>query len=178
MEHCRLIESPDGVQLVGTVITMLDGIPLLGAYDVRCDAGWRTQRVMVALDHGGVSRRLLLEIDADGRWRRDGHEIAALAGCVDVDLGATPATNTLPIRRLALEVGSAHDLTAAWVRFPSLEVMPLTQRYTRLDHRRWRYESRGGAFSAELDVDDRGLVVRYPPAWERVRGPRASGKPA
>ncbi len=90
-----------------------------------------------------------------------------LAGCIDVDLGITPSTNTLPIRRLNLQVGESADVTAAWVRFPELTVEPLAQRYTRLDERRYRYESTTG-FSAELEVDELGLVVRYGDIWERV----------
>jgi uncharacterized protein len=95
-------------------------------------------------------------------------EILGVAGCLDVDLAFTPATNLLPMRRLGLAAGESGDLTAAWVRFPDLDVQPLPQRYTRLAERRWRYQSRGGAFTAELEVDDLGLVVRYPPLWERA----------
>jgi hypothetical protein len=95
-------------------------------------------------------------------------EIHAVAGCLDVDLAFTPATNILPLRRLGLAVGESREVTAAWIRFPDLSVEPLPQRYTRLDERRVRYESRGGAFTAELEVDELGLVVRYPPLWERV----------
>lgn len=95
-------------------------------------------------------------------------EIPAVAGCLDVDLAFTPATNILPLRRLRLAVGESREMTAAWVRFPELSVEPLAQRYTRLDERRVRYASRGGAFTAELEVDELGLVVRYPPLWERV----------
>jgi uncharacterized protein len=95
-------------------------------------------------------------------------EIPAVAGCLDVDLAFTPATNILPLRRLGLAVGESRELTAAWVRFPDLSVEPLAQRYTRLDERRMRYESRGGSFTADLEVDELGLVVSYPPLWERV----------
>jgi uncharacterized protein len=95
-------------------------------------------------------------------------EVPAVAGCLDLDLAFTPATNILPLRRLGLAVGDSREMTAAWVRFPDLSVEPLAQRYTRLDERRVRYESRGGAFTAELEVDELDLVVRYPPLWERV----------
>jgi len=101
-------------------------------------------------------------------------EIASIAGCLDLDLAFSPSTNILPLRRLGLGAGESGEATAAWVRFPDLSVEPLPQRYTRLDERRVRYESRGGAFTAELEVDDLGLVVRYPPFWERV----AAGEPA
>ncbi|HEV3077650.1 MAG TPA: putative glycolipid-binding domain-containing protein [Thermoanaerobaculia bacterium] len=105
-------------------------------------------------------------------------EIPAVAGCLDVDLAFTPATNILPLRRLRLAVGESREMTAAWVRFPELSVEPLAQRYTRLDERRVRYESRGGAFTAELEVDELGLVVSYPPLWERVAaGSSPEGEP-
>jgi hypothetical protein len=36
-----------------------------------------------------------------GVWRLNDLEISGLDECVDLDLGFTPATNLLPIRRLA-----------------------------------------------------------------------------
>jgi hypothetical protein len=59
-------------------------------------------------------------------------------------------------------------VTAAWLRFPELTLEPLSQRYVRLDERRYRYESQGGSFVAELEVDDLGLVVHYEGGWQRV----------
>ena len=59
-------------------------------------------------------------------------------------------------------------MTAAWVRFPELTVEPLTQCYERTGDRLYRYSSGGGAFTADIEVDELGLVVRYPPLWERV----------
>jgi uncharacterized protein len=105
-------------------------------------------------------------------------EIPAVAGCLDVDLAFSPATNILPLRRLDLAVGESREMTAAWVRFPDLSIEPLAQRYTRLDERRVRYENRDGSFTAELEVDELGLVVSYPPLWERVAaGCSSEGEP-
>ena len=63
-----------------------------------------------------------------------------------MDLSATPSTNTLPIRRLALDVGASREVRAAWIRFPSCEIAPLPQRYTRLADRR-----RGDLVTADGD---------------------------
>ena len=79
----------------------------------------------------------------------------------------TPATNTLPIRRLNLHVGGSESVIAAWVKFPELTVEPLSQRYTRLAKDTYSYESNTG-FSAEIVVDDLGLVNMYPGGWERI----------
>jgi hypothetical protein len=87
-----------------------------------------------------------------------------------VDLGFSPSTNTLPIRRLGLAVDDSAEVRAAWVRFPQLTVEPLPQRYTRLGPDRYLYESLASDFRAELEVDDLGLIVRYPGVWERAAG--------
>ena len=59
-------------------------------------------------------------------------------------------------------------MTAVWVRFPELTIEPLPQRYGRLAERRYRYESAGGAFAAEIEVDDLGLVTTYEGGWRRI----------
>ena len=171
LEHFRLREDAAGARLTGAVVALVDGAPLRVEYDVECTRTWATRAVRVAAWHGEERRRRRLElvVDAEHRWwRQGGVEVAGVAGCVDVDLGVTPSTNTLPIRRLGLAVGESAEVTAAWVRFPELTVRPLAQRYTRTGERTYRYESGDGAFVANLEVDDRGLVVRYPPGWERV----------
>jgi hypothetical protein len=110
----------------------------------------------------------VLTADDQRRWWSDGKELVDVAGCVDVDISLSPSTNTLPIRRLSLARGEERDVVAAWIRFPDLAIEPLPQRYVRSGESLYRYSSGGGAFTADIEVDDLGLVVKYPPAWERV----------
>jgi len=112
-------------------------------------------------------KTLSLIVESRGVWRSSGRELRELHGCEDVDLALTPATNTLPIRRLNLQVGRSESVIAAWVKFPELTVQPLSQHYTRLGKDTYRYESNTG-FSAEIGVDDLGLVTTYPGGWERI----------
>lgn len=176
LEYCTLAQSDaTGWALGGTVVVIFDGSPAAAHYEVVCDEQWQTRQAMVSLDMRGERRTLLLAVDEERRWWLDGQELPALQGCIDVDLGVTPSTNTLPIRRLGLSVGASSLVTAAWVQFPSLDVEPLAQRYTRLDTEHYRYESGVGlesgatpTFVAELLVDDSGLVIDYAAIWERV----------
>jgi hypothetical protein len=167
MEHFQLRQAPPGWQLSGTVITVADGQPLLVAYTVDCSSDWQTQAVALSVTDSGEQRTIALRPDADRRWLLDGEPIESVTGCMDVDLGVTPATNTLPIRRLDLAVGEGANVVATWVQFPSLDIRPLSQRYTRLSDRIYRYESDTG-FTADLEVDDAGVVTAYPGGWERV----------
>jgi uncharacterized protein len=102
-------------------------------------------------------------------WYENGRENHAINGAIDIDLGWSPSTNTLPIRRLGLEIGQASgEFPAAWVRFPDLSLQTLPQEYVRLADRQYRYSSRGGAFTANLLVDGHGLVVDYQGFWQRA----------
>ena len=179
LEHCRLWVGREQSVLEGRVLVAEAESPLEIGYTVACNRKWETQAVDVVLIGGESSRVLELRRDEQNRWWRDDARLPDMDGLVDVDLSVTPATNTLPIGRLGLDVGASAAVDAVWVRFPELTLERLPQRYTRLDARRYRYES-GGAFVAELEVDVHDLVVRYGELWERVAGveevaPRARG---
>lgn len=171
IEYFRLWESAAGPRLTGTVILAHEGSPWRLKYAVACAPDWTSRGVHVALTRGALTRHVTLTAGgspADPRWRQGGEDVPEIAGCLDVDLAFTPSTNILPLRRLGMAAGESREMTAAWLRFPELTVEPLPQRYIRLDERQVRYQSRGGIFTADLEVDELGLVVRYPPIWERV----------
>jgi len=154
----------------GNVESIVEGMPVRIAYHVGCGADWSTRIFSVSVRSEAFRRRLGLVVDTDLRWSLLGEERPDLAGCTDVDLFPTPATNTVPIRRLNLEVGRSAEVLAAWVRAPNLVVAPLRQRYTRLAEDRYRYESLGSGFTAEITVDEHGLITDYPGFWARAPG--------
>lgn len=158
-----------GWQLSGSAIFSEDHVHCRLEYVVVCDAEWRTTSASVTGWVGEKEVRIEIAADAAGRWRIAGVEQSSVAGCLDVDLSFTPATNLLPIKRLALEVGMRHDVRAAWLTFPGLTLEPLDQAYHRVSPCVYRYESNGGAFTADLEVDDDGFVVRYPGLWRTER---------
>jgi hypothetical protein len=65
-----------------------------------------------------------------------------------------------------LAVGDAAEVRAAWLRFPSFKLEPLSQQYRRLGESAYRYESAGGQFVAELTVNPSGFVLDYPGIWQ------------
>jgi hypothetical protein len=169
-EHCALWATDEGWELRGLAVAAVDGRPIAVRYVVVCDAGWRTRRVAFTAESGGERRGLRLTVDDEQRWWQGSGEVIAVRGCIDVDLGISPSTNTLPIRRLAPAAGDIAELRAAWIRFPDLSIETLAQRYTRLGSRVYRYESRHAdrtVYAAELTVDDLDLVERYADVWVR-----------
>jgi hypothetical protein len=168
LERFALWREDEGWVLAGTLLVAGERGPVEARYRVSCDAEWRTREVQVQLEEADRTRSLHLTA-ADGRWYEGGREHEAVRGCVDADLNWSPSTNTLPIRRLRPAVGESRGaVTAAWIRFPQLTLEPLPQEYLRLADRRYRYTSAGGAFTAELEVDEHGLVIEYGDLWRRV----------
>jgi hypothetical protein len=168
LERFELQRGGDDWVLRGSILLEPEGGAAEAKYEIVCDSSWRTTRAEIAARQRGVDRQLSLTVEGE-RWLVDGKEIEAVRGCIDIDLGWSPSTNTLPIRRLKLVPGAeSGPLTAAWVRFPQLTVEPLPQDYERLAERRYRYRSRAGAFQAELVVDDHGLVLDYQGFWRRA----------
>ena len=164
-EHCTLTVRGSGLSLIGTVLGAEDGRPVRVEYRVLTDAEGLTSAVHVRDLRGFELRTLDLARDPRGGWRVNGQPARALKGCSDVDLGRSPATNALPIRRLHLGVDRPHTIQAAWVRFPELTVHKASQAYTRLGEFAYRYAS--GTFVAELIVDEDGLVIEYA-GWHRI----------
>lgn len=172
-DSARVSEGPDGVLLEGTAVFAESGRPCRLDYRVVCDAQWRTSsaRVNGWIDTSAIA--LDISVDSTRVWTMNGRVIAAVEGCIDVDLNFSPVTNLLPIRRTPLAIGGRIAVRAAWLRLPAETLEPLEQTYERLDEWRYRYESGGGAFVAVLETDAAGLVTRYPGLWERE--PAASG---
>jgi hypothetical protein len=164
-EHCTISTRDAGLSLVGTVLGAEGGLPVRIEYRVFADGKGATTAVHVRDLRGFAQRTLALTRSPKGGWTVDGVAHRDLKACVDVDLGCSPSTNTLPIRRLRLGVGTSTTIQVAWVRFPELTVHKVAQMYARLDEFTYRYSS--GDFEAELVVDEDGVVARYGP-WERT----------
>jgi hypothetical protein len=164
-EIATIARHGDGWLLSGVAIVVDAGRPCRVAYEIECDSNWTTRSCALRGSIGASDVHLELERRADAQWTVNAEVVAALRGCDDVDLGFSPVTNLLPIRRLALAIGARADVRAAWVRFPELTVEVLEQSYARIDGSRYHYESAGGAFQRELTVDAFGCVVEYPGLW-------------
>jgi uncharacterized protein len=158
IEHFSYRPALDAATLSGTVVLPREGKPTTIQYQVVVDQDWKVRTSTSTIrDRDGET---LVTITADEEcWWVDGTQRDDLAGCTDLDLGWTPSTNTLPIRRTRLAVGEMTTIRAAWVTFPDLIVRPAHQRYRRTGQLTWMYES--GDFAAELTTNPSGFVQQY-----------------
>jgi len=166
IERSRVSFTPYSCSVDG----LIDGPasdPFVVEYAVSCDETWRTRYVLLVDAASG--RRLELLATGRGHWTDgDGEPLPELRGALDVDISATPFTNTLPIRRLALAVGESAEIVTAFVAVPALTVSSERQRYTRTAQRSYLFESLDADFEREITVDDDGLVLEYPGLFSRL----------
>ena len=162
-EVCVLERAGRGWRLRGTVLTHEAKQPIELRYAVTVDSAWATTdvEVLVALAAGDAR-----ELNELGRLWSGTERPPEYSDCVDVDLSFTPATNTLPIRRLGLDIGEEAEIHVAWLVWPEFSVQRIPQRYTRLAKDRYRYTQ--DEFEAELAVDEQGLVLQYEGLWRAI----------
>jgi hypothetical protein len=162
----RLVQVASGWSIVGTAVFLFERQACRLNYSIQCDLNWATRSARV---DGWVGER---EIDVnitaspDRTWSLNDLVSPEVDGCVDVDLNFSPITNTLPIRRLELEVGHEAEVHAAWLRFPTFKLERLEQIYRRTGPSNYRYDSAGGSFIRELQLNEAGLVTSYPDFFE------------
>jgi uncharacterized protein len=167
-EQAHLVQNEGGPEISGSVLIVQKGLPLRVDYCIACDASWQTRMVKVEQSWRGARRKLQLNRDGSGLWKRNGKEDSTLAKCTDVDLGVSPSTNALPINRLLMPLGESREVNAAWIRFPELEIIPTHQLYQRVADRQYQYRNLVSGFTALIDVDGDGLPTDYGGVWRRV----------
>src|SRR5688500_6056764 len=167
-EEAMIARTVNGWRLMGELDVAEPGVTAALRYAIECDPAWRTRSAVIEGKANGSPVHFSLAADGAGGWTKDGVALPELAGALDVDLGFTPATNTLPIRRLGLAVGESAAVRSAWLRFPELRLEPLEQTYTREAEHTFRYRAivDGAPFVARLDTDAFGRVLRYEGLWE------------
>ncbi len=163
LEHL-VLHTGAAVEADGLAVGILEGAAYRVRYHVACDSGWNVNEFAVEslIGHESVSLKR-----RGGDWfDQAGRRQQALSGATDVDIMVTPFTNTLPIRRLGLQVGQSARISVVYVRVPDLEVSRADQVYTSLQKQAEgstvRYESVATGFSADLKLDADGLVTDYP----------------
>ena len=155
----------DGHRLAGTVLTKRDKLPLEIRYVILTDNSWAPRDVGVHILGGESDARLALAADGRGNWTLDKKPLDDFDGCVDIDFGFTPGTNTLAINRLGLDIGESRQVQALWIGYPGEPVTVSSQSYTRLDDRRYDYVNPD--FKDEILLNEDGLVESYGP-WKTV----------
>jgi len=180
-EIVRVELTSDGLRATGTQIGVE---PVVYRLDYVLEAGERfvTRALEVEATGAGWRRRIEVRHDGRGCWSCDGeaegdHEfdeppggsVEGLSEALDCDLGLSPLTNFMPLRRHGFfEAEGAGELTMAFVSVPELGLHASAQRYEHVRRDRGgsvvRYVDLGvhSGIESELVLDLEGFVVLYP----------------
>ena len=173
LEQLHLSQSNTAITAQSLITGIEDNHPFTLHYTIDCDLQWHVQAVSLRTLFGNNQRTLDLQAYDGGHWSTgSGDPLPSLDGCIDIDISATPFTNTLPIRRLGLKPGQSAEILVVYISVPDLQFQPAQQRYTCLESGSngglYRYESLASGYTAELEVDGEGIVVDYPDLFRRV----------
>jgi uncharacterized protein len=167
LQHLHLHPDRDRIVADAVVVGGAGGTAYGVRYRLVLDSHWVTRSVDIETTDG---RLFHVRSDGAGHWLdADGHPLSQFDGCIDVDLEGSPFTNTLPIRRMKIGPKSgAVEMKMLYIPFDTFNPFVDEQRYSCTKPRHYHYEAVDGSFTADLTVDDDGLVVDYPPLFRRV----------
>jgi uncharacterized protein len=167
LENCFVSTAGSDWQISSVIIGMYKESIYKVEYLIRTTRKWETRSIELRSWNANTFRELKLEGDGMGVWHSDGKELDAFKGCIDVDISLTPFTNTLPIKRLQLPENESQEIKVIHFDVLADEIRSVTQCYTRLPEKKYRFENVPNDFEADIEVDEFGLVIDYPQLFVR-----------
>lgn len=165
-EVLEIITEMEDIRIDSTILVLDEKGPVKIHYQLELDAAWKTKRITI---NSGDGNELELTSSGEGKWYgQDGKLLDALTGAIDVDISATPFSNSLPINRHQWVEGQARNFEMVYIAVPSMELQKVKQRYTCVKSttpRIFRYQSEN--FESLIEVDDDGFVLDYPGLFTR-----------
>ncbi|HEY3072455.1 MAG TPA: putative glycolipid-binding domain-containing protein [Candidatus Limnocylindrales bacterium] len=165
-EWCSVERGSNSSTIAGVAVLAHQGGAQRFDYELELDAAAATRRAQITAVLPERTEVFDIATDAAGSWWRSGKLVLEDPDAFDVDLGFSPVTNSLPIWRLGLRVGECREITALWLQYPELRLVPARQTYERLGDLSYRYAS--GSFEAVIRVFPDGLVEDYVGYWKAI----------
>jgi uncharacterized protein len=136
-------------------------------YNIELVDNWVTRKFSIMVDNNSS---LELHSDGNGNWfNTEGDLIAKLKGAIDIDISATPFSNSLPINRVNWIINQIEHFNMVYIAVPSLETkkVPQSYQYIRNEGEFKYFKYRCYDYETIICVDSNGLVVDYPNTFSR-----------
>lgn len=168
-EYLTLLSDGDSIIGKGTIIVEVEepSNAHIVEYKILMDTHWATRKLSIVMDE---THSLGLISDGEGNWFDEkGTSINQLKGAIDIDISATPFSNSLPINRMNWNINQQEQFHMVYISVPTLEVKKVPQTYQYVDRkgplRYFKY--RCYEYETTIGVDENGLVVSYPEIFSR-----------
>ncbi|MFB5662579.1 putative glycolipid-binding domain-containing protein [Alteribacillus sp. HJP-4] len=166
LEYAEVEELSDKIHVNSTII---NGSPSAykADYFFLLTKQWEVVNIRVIIAASG--RRLHLRKKGEKWLDADKKELPELTGAIDVDISATPFSNTLPIKRLSWETGHKKEFEMVYIELPSLQLQKLTQYYTLQEktERGFTFTYECNDYQTKIYMDEDGFVISYPGVFTR-----------
>ncbi|MDQ0352322.1 hypothetical protein J2R98_002166 [Alkalibacillus filiformis] len=167
-EYLKLGSTPEKLVVQSTVFYVDNSYAHYLNYNVELNEHWLTKKFSINVENTGS---LELHTDGEGNWFNNGGEIIdKLEGAIDIDISATPFSNTLPINRINWSINQIEHFHMVYISTPSLETkkVPQSYQYIRKEGELRYFKYRCYDYETIICVDSNGLVVDYPNTFSRV----------
>lgn len=168
IENCRVRKVDDGFLVESVVNGIIDDSAVYCAYKIRLDERWQAREFLIYSWNNWQENTISIKKNDSGKWELNGKEDDRFTNCIDIDISATPFTNSLPVNRLALQIDETKEINVVYINVAKQAVEPFAQVYTRISEKTYRYENASGDFSAEITVDDDGIIIDYPGLFRKL----------
>ena len=115
-DACRFADAEGGYLIDGS---STDADWNILRYRIRARGDGTTRRVRI-----GTKSRIFASRAPDDTWKLNGTPVPAVTGASDIYFDFTPASLTLPIRRLKLGLGDEAEILVAWLDLESQKLLP------------------------------------------------------
>jgi hypothetical protein len=156
-DACRFANAEGGYLIDGSS-TDAQGNVL--PYRIRARGDGTTRRARI-----GAKSRIFVRRAPDNTWLLNGTPAPAVSGAEDIDLCFTPATLTLPIRRLKLCVGDEAEILAARLDLENERLRPLPLVFRRIADEEYECLNVETGETSHLLVDRHGIIRTHTGHW-------------
>ena len=168
LENCAIHVSPDSIHITSFIIGKFEKLPFRIEYKIEVSHEWETRSFEIVTTLKNSFSKITYTSDKDRNWFVDGKIEPGLAGCFDIDISATPFTNTLAINRLNLIQGQPRIIDVVYVDIFEKSIHVEKQRYERLADSKIKFTQISNGFEAVISVNDQGFVTSYPELFEEI----------
>ncbi len=167
LEYCSIYYK-DTITVRSSIIGHHQYLPFKMDYEIELEQNWVIRSFLIKSSLFNMDQTISLRHDGYGKWYGESKEWKTLEGCMDIDISVSPFTNSLPINRLRPKMGENNDIDVVYIDIPSFRISKASQHYLRIHKNTHHFTNADGDFTADIEVDDDGLVVHYPNLFERV----------
>lgn len=167
LENCIVFVTDAGAKVNSTIVGTYNNIIYKVEYQIMTNQNWETISCKLSARLNDTILNFDFKSDGKGNWSENDKPTEKYNGCIDVDIPLTPFTNTLPIKRLQLNIGDEQIIQVVYLDTLEQQIKAVRQKYRRLSHIEYKYENIPNDFEAVITVDESGLVENYPGLFKR-----------